>query len=118
MKEVYQAGNTVDAQLLCNWLQQAGINASVEGGYLQGGIGELQAIGIVRVVVEDADFYAARDVVEHWDALQQSQHGQDSDQRELREKRVARLGRRFMAQFFKIAVFIAAALMAIVWLRR
>lgn len=49
-------------------LQQAGINARIDGEYLQGGIGELPAVGNVRVVVDERDWEEARKVIADWEA--------------------------------------------------
>lgn len=49
-------------------LQQAGIDARIEGEYLQGGVGDLAAIGNVRVLVNDRDFDQAREVIADWEA--------------------------------------------------
>ncbi len=40
---VYQAGNIIDAQLICDWLLDGGIEAEVHGGFLSGAVGELPA---------------------------------------------------------------------------
>ena len=49
-------------------LQQAGINARIEGEYLQGGIGELAAAGNFRVLVDPKDEAEARLVIADWEA--------------------------------------------------
>lgn len=68
MKPVYDAENNIEAHLVMHQLQQAGIEASVQGGFLQGGIGELPAMGNVRVLVDPKNFAAARQVIEDWEA--------------------------------------------------
>lgn len=70
MKIVFQASTGVEAHMVRNLLQQEGIEADVEGEYLQGGVGELQAINVVRVVVADRDFERARGIVARWEAEQ------------------------------------------------
>ena len=64
MKIVYRAENVLDAQLVHDLLEQAGIQAFVNGGLLQGGIGELPASGLVTVTVADEDAAAALKVVD------------------------------------------------------
>lgn len=65
---LYQAANTLEAQMLVDVLSQTGIAARIEGAYLQGGIGELQALGVVRVMVDEQDYNRAREVADQWDA--------------------------------------------------
>ena len=56
--------------MILNLLEQQGIAARVDGEYLQGGVGELPAAGLVRVMVEEKDYTAAKAVVDKWDAVQ------------------------------------------------
>ena len=68
MKTVYDASNNIEAHLVMHQLQQAGIDARIEGEYLQGGIGELAAAGNVRVMVDPKDESEARMVIADWEA--------------------------------------------------
>ena len=68
MKSVFDASNNIEAHLVMHQLQQAGINARIEGEHLQGGIGELAASGNVRVLVDPKDETEARLVIEDWEA--------------------------------------------------
>lgn len=70
MKTVYQASNPIEAHMLHDLLKQEGVAAQIHGEYLQGGIGELPASGMVRVVVEEADYEQARLVIVRWDESQ------------------------------------------------
>jgi hypothetical protein len=70
MKSVYEASSGLEAHMILNLLQQAGIAGRVEGEFLQGGIGELQAMNLVRVVVDEVDYEAARRVLADWEARQ------------------------------------------------
>lgn len=56
--------------MVLHQLQQAGIHAEIIGEHLQGGIGELPAIGNIRVVVSPEDAENARQVIADWDALE------------------------------------------------
>jgi len=56
--------------MILNLLQQEGIECRVDGEYLQGGVGELQAMNIVRVLVEDSNYEKARTVIDEWDSTQ------------------------------------------------
>jgi hypothetical protein len=68
MITVYHANNSLDAHLIKNLLMQQDIQAYVLGEHLQSGVGEIPAIGLVRVSVSDADYIEAKKVVEAWDA--------------------------------------------------
>ncbi len=59
--------------MLQDLLRQRGISSHVEGAQLQGGVGELPVTGFVRVVVEDADYGAARVVIEEWESANVSE---------------------------------------------
>ncbi|WP_111642127.1 putative signal transducing protein [Marinimicrobium alkaliphilum] len=67
---VFEASSTLEAQMIINLLDQHDIAAEMDGEYLQGGVGELQAMGIVRVLVNERDYGAAQRVVEDWNAQQ------------------------------------------------
>ena len=70
MKSVFEASSGLDAHMILNLLEQHGISGRIEGEYLQGGIGELSAMGFVRVLVADEDYGEARKIIGEWDALQ------------------------------------------------
>ena len=48
-------------------LKQRGISARLDGAGLQSGVGELPAVGLVRLVVDENDFDAARAVIDEWE---------------------------------------------------
>ncbi len=56
--------------MILDLLRQQGLAGRVDGEYLQGGIGELPAAGLVRVMVEEQDYAAAKALIEQWDAAQ------------------------------------------------
>lgn len=68
MKSVFDASSNIEAHLVMHQLQQAGIDARIEGEYLQGGIGELPAAGNIRVLVDSKDVDEARLVIAEWEA--------------------------------------------------
>jgi len=70
MKVVYEASNTIEAHMILNLLEQMGISGRIDGEYLQGGIGELQANGFARVMVDESNYDAANEIVKEWDARQ------------------------------------------------
>jgi len=56
--------------MVLNLLEQEGIQGRVDGEYLPGGVGELQAIDLVRVMVDESDYERARQVIREWEAIQ------------------------------------------------
>ena len=70
MKSVYEASTGLDAHMILNLLEVQGISGRIEGEYLQGGIGELQAMGMVRVMVEEKDYEEARHIIAEWESIQ------------------------------------------------
>ncbi len=67
MKCIFEASSGLEAHMISNLLQQVGIDARIDGEYLQGGVGELQAMGFVRVLVDDNDYKIAQQIIESWD---------------------------------------------------
>lgn len=70
MKSVFEASNVVEAHMVLHLLKQHGVAGRVEGEYLTGALGELPAAGLVRVVVDAADYDAARSIVAAFEAAQ------------------------------------------------
>lgn len=70
MKSVYETASGLDGHMILNLLQQYRISGRIEGEHLQGGIGELQAMGFVRVMVEEENYEQARQIIDEWEALQ------------------------------------------------
>lgn len=69
MKTVFDAANNLEAHMAMHQLQQAGIHAEISGEFLQGGIGDLPAMGNVRVIVHTKDVEEARAVITDWQAV-------------------------------------------------
>lgn len=67
MKVVYRAENIIDANLVKGILENAGIRAFINGSFLQGGIGELPASGLISVAVSDSDVAEADRLVKEFD---------------------------------------------------
>lgn len=65
---VYEAENIIDANLVKNALEHAGIPAFVSGQYLTGAIGELPPLALVKVMVAEIDWPRARAIAERIDA--------------------------------------------------
>ncbi|MEG0921431.1 MAG: DUF2007 domain-containing protein [Comamonas sp.] len=68
MRSVYEASSAVQAHLLQDVLRQQGIASHVQGEHLQGAIGELPAGTLVRLLVDDADYHAARRTLDDWES--------------------------------------------------
>ena len=64
MRTVYEAANLIDAHLVRQALEAAGIPAFVRGEALTGGIGELGVFGLVAVMVPELAWPQARAQVE------------------------------------------------------
>lgn len=67
MKNIYDAQNTIEANLIKNILEQEGVSAHIRGEYLQGGMGELPAMGLVSIMVEDEDTKRAENIIRDWE---------------------------------------------------
>jgi hypothetical protein len=70
MKVLYEAGNNVEAHMILDLLKQEGLRGRIDGAYLQGGMGELPAAGLIRVLVEEEDYARAKEIVVAWDTAQ------------------------------------------------
>ncbi len=66
MKKVFDALNNIEAHLVLHQLQQAGIDAFIEGEHLLGAMGELPAVGGIRIMVNDLDEDDANEVIKNW----------------------------------------------------
>ncbi len=66
MIAVYDALNSLEAHALKIYLIGNGIDAKVGGDYLQGAMGDLPALGIVRVFVEDRDRIRAEQLIQKY----------------------------------------------------
>lgn len=67
MKNIYDAQNTIEANLIKNILEQEGVSVHIRGEYLQGGMGELPAMGLVSLIVEDEDAQRAEKIIRDWE---------------------------------------------------
>lgn len=74
MKMVYEASSGLEAHMLKNLLDHENIDSRIDGEYLQGGIGELQAMGIVRLMVDETNYSRAKEVIGQWEAGQAANH--------------------------------------------
>jgi hypothetical protein len=59
MISVFRGSDYIEAQLLTGLLRQAGIDVFLQGALLQGGLGELPAMGHLSLLVDEQDRKAA-----------------------------------------------------------
>ncbi|HEY8540644.1 MAG TPA: DUF2007 domain-containing protein [Steroidobacteraceae bacterium] len=63
MVSVFRCSDYLQAQLLVGLLKQHGIDTYLQGAYLQGGVGELPAIGQLVIMVDESDRTAAERIL-------------------------------------------------------
>lgn len=68
LKLLYVPDNAITGHLLQDLLAAEGIDAHLEGEFLQGGIGELPPLGVVRLMVADDDWQSANQIIQDWEA--------------------------------------------------
>lgn len=68
MIKVYRAANITEAHIVKGMLEANGIEAYVDGFYLQGGIGELATMDFASVSVDDENEKKARDIIEEYES--------------------------------------------------
>lgn len=59
MISVFRGSDYIQAQLLAGLLRQVGIDVFLQGALLQGGLGELPAMGHLSLLVDESDRTAA-----------------------------------------------------------
>ena len=67
MIKIYEASNGAEAKLILDLLIHSGLKARIDGEYLQGGIGSLQASGLVTVMVNESDYEQGKTIIEQWE---------------------------------------------------
>lgn len=63
MTSVFRCSDYIEAQLLTGLLREHGLNVFLQGALLQGALGELPALGHLRILVEDSDRAAAELII-------------------------------------------------------
>lgn len=63
-----QLDSAIEGHLLLGLLRQQGLEAWLLGEHLLGGVGELPACGLLRLVVDEGDRAGAEAVLQDWDA--------------------------------------------------
>lgn len=70
MKSVFEASTVVEAYMVKNLLEINDIPSEILGEHLQGGIGELPATGVIRVMVSGDDYDEACRIISDWETVQ------------------------------------------------
>ncbi|WP_407312493.1 putative signal transducing protein [Pseudomonas sp. nanlin1] len=68
MRRVYEPGSLMEAELLLAMLDSEGIAAHLSGRDLVGGMGELPAMGLLGVCVDNEHAEAARQLIAEYNA--------------------------------------------------
>ncbi len=76
MRGAYEPDNLIDAHLIKGLLENEGIQVYLRGEHLLGGMGELPAIGLLGIMVDEADWDRARAIVMDWDAASFDGHAE------------------------------------------
>ena len=63
MISVYRSGDYFEAQLLTGLMEQEGLHVFLQGAALQGGLGDLPAMGHLSITVNDADQQRAEEII-------------------------------------------------------
>lgn len=91
MIKIYEASHGAQAKLILDLLLHANLKARIDGEYLQGGIGDLQASGMVRVMIIESDYKHGKKLIDQWgnhdlnepdhetDYLENSNHYQETE---------------------------------------
>ena len=67
MTLLYEAENALEAHMLVDLLAQQNLHARIDGEFLQGGVGEIQTSGLVRVLIDSDDFDDAKEIIRAWE---------------------------------------------------
>lgn len=68
---VFEASSVLEAQMMLNLLQASGIEGQLVGAHLVGGIGELPATNLVKVLVAPESADEARGIIREWESRQE-----------------------------------------------
>ncbi|MDG1165721.1 MAG: DUF2007 domain-containing protein [Porticoccaceae bacterium] len=63
MISVYRGSDYFEAQLLTGLMEQEGLRVFLQGAALQGGMGDLPALGHLSITVNDADQARAEEII-------------------------------------------------------
>lgn len=63
MTPIFRGSDYIEAHLLTGLLRQHGIEVFLQGALLQGGLGELPALGHLTIMVDESDREAAKRII-------------------------------------------------------
>jgi len=67
MKIVYEASQLGEAHIIKHLLERADLHPTLQGEYLQGGVGELAASGLLKITVPKPEYEEASSIINDWD---------------------------------------------------
>ncbi|MCF6317890.1 MAG: DUF2007 domain-containing protein [Proteobacteria bacterium] len=73
MITVYRANSSFDVKLIQDLLFHNDIDSNIIGEYLQGGVGMLQADGLVKLMVAEEDLDQSLIIIEKWEKTEVSE---------------------------------------------
>lgn len=82
MKIVFDAANALEAHMLQDLLAMQGIKSQIQGEHLQSGVGELPAMGLVKVSVDEADYAKAQEIIAQWESQEPNQETVQASRRQ------------------------------------
>lgn len=68
MRRIYEPESLLEAEMLLSMLASEGIDAYLSGRHLVGGVGELPALGLLALLVEDQQAEQARALIGEYNA--------------------------------------------------
>jgi hypothetical protein len=77
MISVYQGSDYFEAQVLKGLMEQEGLQVFLQGAALQGGLGDLPALGHLSITVNDADQRRAEEIIAAYEKGDYSLDGDD-----------------------------------------
>jgi hypothetical protein len=67
MKIIYSPQNGIEAGIVKGLLEASGIDATINGHYLSGAIGELPAMGMITISVREAQAEGAKKLIAEYE---------------------------------------------------
>ena len=79
MTPIFRGSDYIEAHLLTGLLKQHGIDAFLQGALLQGGLGELPALGHLTIMVDEDDREAAKRLIAAYERGELQLEEQDAE---------------------------------------
>lgn len=67
MITLYQASTSIDANIVQDILAIEGIESHIMGGFLEGAIGEIQPLGLIKLMGREDDYQKAKNIIAAWE---------------------------------------------------